>query len=78
MAPALREPERGAVTRRLALASFAALAVALATPAIACPQCAGRSDGGVGAVIALGVMILLPFAIVALAWPAIRRGPAQP
>ena len=59
--------------RRLA---FAAAAL-VPTAAFACPQCAGREGVGVGGVIALGGMILLPFAIVALAWPAIRRGPSR-
>jgi hypothetical protein len=44
--------------------------------AAACPACAGRSDGGSAKVVALGAMILLPFALAAVVVPVIRRGPA--
>jgi hypothetical protein len=42
-----------------------ALAVALlaSAPALACPQCAGREDGGVARGVILGAFILFPFAV---------------
>jgi hypothetical protein len=40
--------------------------------ALACPSCAGNSDGGMGRVIALGAMILLPFVITGFVMHAIR------
>ena len=54
--------------------SIAALVATLA-PAIAgaCPQCAGRSDGGLLGAVVLGVMILSPFIVALLAFPIIRR-----
>lgn len=54
-------------------APLAALAVSLWTPAaLACPACAGNGDGGVGRIVALGAMILLPFAITTFVVRAIR------
>ena len=56
------------------LAAAAALLLLHAVPgtALACPSCA-RGDAGYGPIIALGVMILLPFAIAAAVVPALRR-----
>ena len=56
----------------------AALLSLTAAAASACPQCAGRDDGGVGILLGLGAMILLPFGIVAVIVPVIRRGAAAP
>lgn len=41
--------------------------------AAACPQCATRAGGGVSQVVMLAVMILLPYAVVAVVLRAIRR-----
>lgn len=59
---------------RLAV-SLSALAAALWAPgsALACPACAGNSDGGVAKIVALGAMILLPFAITGFVVRAIRN-----
>jgi len=48
-------------------ATLVALAWGLFVPAIAsaCPVCAQRETGGVGRKIALGLMIFLPFVVVA-------------
>jgi len=49
--------------------------VVLAAPelVLACPACAGNTDGGVGKIAALGAMILLPFAIAGFVVRAIRN-----
>jgi hypothetical protein len=41
--------------------------------AFACPQCAGRSDGGVLGAVILGIMILSPFIVAILVFPVLRR-----
>jgi hypothetical protein len=53
----------------------AVLAAILGAPggALACPACAGNPDGGVAKIVALGVMILLPFAISGFVVRAIRN-----
>ena len=57
--------------------SVATIAFLLATliPAFAaaCPQCAGRSDGGVLGAVILGVMILSPFIVTIVVFPVLRR-----
>ena len=58
---------------RLACASFAI--ALLPSVAEACPSCA-RGKAGPGIVIAIGSMILLPFAITAIVLPVFRRGGA--
>ncbi len=52
----------------LALSAFA-----LPAAAWACPSCAGRSDGGVGRIILLAAVILLPFVVFFVARSVIRR-----
>jgi len=42
-------------------------------PAWACPACAGSGSGGIGRIIVLGGMILLPFAIALTVRYFIRR-----
>lgn len=56
-----------------------ALALALAVPgvALACPACAGNSNGGVEKLVALGVMILLPFVVTTFVVRAIRNTTAR-
>ena len=68
----------GSLVRRAAFALAVAGASCLASPVAACPACAGGGRGNTGVAIALGTMIVIPFAIVALAWPAIKRGPERP
>ncbi len=46
--------------------------------ASACPECASREGAGVGAIVSIGAMIALPFAIAAVIVPVIRRGSAGP
>jgi len=69
------------VTRALqaiapAVTAFAALL--LPRLAAACPMCASRQPGGVARIVALGVMILLPFAIAFVVVRALRRSGALP
>jgi hypothetical protein len=60
---------RAAVSTALALA-----AVALApAAALACPACAGRDGPGMGTLIGVGGMILVPYAVALVAIRAIRR-----
>jgi ABC-type proline/glycine betaine transport system permease subunit len=59
-----------AAARILPLAGLA-LVVGSGT-ALGCPQCAGRDGSALGLVL-LGAMIVSPFAVVAIAWRAIRR-----
>ncbi len=53
----------------------ALLLVTLAVPrvATACPQCAGREDGGIFAGVIIGAMILLPFPLVWFVARLIRK-----
>ena len=48
----------------------------LLVPAVAraCPVCAGREDGGVGQLVALGLFVTFPFAIAAIVARIVRRG----
>lgn len=41
--------------------------------AAACPQCASRAGGGASQVVMLAVMILLPYAVVAVVLREIRK-----
>lgn len=43
--------------------------------ALACPQCAGREDGGVAIGVILGLFIFLPFAVVGVVYRYIRSEP---
>ena len=56
----------------------ALLLASSATAALACPACAGRAGLGAGSLIAMGAMIALPFAVVAIVVPSIRRTPTDP
>ncbi len=49
------------------------LATLMPAFAFACPQCAGRSDGGVLGAVILGIMILSPFIVSIVVFPVIRR-----
>ena len=61
----------GAVPWIAALAMFAAtLAPAVA---LACPTCAGRDGPGLGALLAVGGMILAPYLVALVAVRVIRR-----
>ena len=40
----------------------------------ACPMCASQQPGGVARILALGVMLLLPFSIAFVVFRALRRG----
>ncbi len=51
-------------------ASWALLAPAAA---LACPYCATRSGGSVGLSVALGLFILLPFAVAGVVYSVLRR-----
>lgn len=39
----------------------------------ACPMCAGQQPGGVARIVALGLMLLLPFSIAVVVHRALRR-----
>jgi hypothetical protein len=57
-------------------AARAALAFALSLLprlAAACPMCAGQQPGGTARIVALGLMILLPFSIAVIVFRALRR-----
>ncbi len=58
-----------------ALPAVAALVATLAPKwVLACPVCAGRDDGnGTFTLVALGLMILFPFATVAVVLGVLRR-----
>lgn len=58
------------------LAVFLACALLLAFPRLAeaCPTCAGKEPGGPARIVALGVMILLPFGIAFALWRVLRSG----
>ena len=42
-------------------------------PALACPACAGRDDGGAKTAYLLGSMILLPFGVAGVVLRVLRR-----
>lgn len=44
----------------------------------ACPACSSKGPGGPGVVVALGLMILLPFAILFFVVRALRRATREP
>jgi hypothetical protein len=48
----------------------------LPTAAWACPQCAGRADGGIAQFVALGVFVTFPFALAAVVVRIVKRGEA--
>ncbi len=56
-----------------ARAAFAALAVLAPGVAYACPACAGREEGSMFGIYAMGVMILFPFAVSFIGWRVLRR-----
>jgi hypothetical protein len=56
--------------KRLVAAAIAALAPSAAW---ACPSCAGRDGPGLGALLAVGGMILVPYAVALVAVRVIRR-----
>lgn len=55
--------------------SAAAALTALAVPRLAeaCPMCASQQPGGTARIVALGLMILLPFSIAVVVFRALRR-----
>ena len=52
-----------------------AIAASILAPgaALACPSCAGRDGPGLGALLAVGGMILVPYAVAFVAVRVIRR-----
>jgi hypothetical protein len=60
------------MTSRIAAVACALIAWLMPAVARACPSCAGREDGGVGRIIALGIMILAPFVIAVIVYRVIR------
>jgi len=59
--------------RSAAAASGFFLSIAPAV-AQACPQCAGRADGGAAQLVLLGSFILLPFAVTAVVYKFVKAG----
>jgi len=55
-------------------------AALLSAPAVAlaCPTCANNEGLGARGLITMGLMIALPFAVVAVVVPVLRRGPSDP
>ena len=49
------------------------LVLAIAGDAMACPYCAGRDEGGMGATLVVGAMMIVPFAVVGVVWPIVTR-----
>ncbi|MBD90524.1 MAG: hypothetical protein CL940_09315 [Deltaproteobacteria bacterium] len=47
--------------------------LAIAGDAMACPYCAGRDEGGMGATLVVGAMMIVPFAVVGVVWPIVTR-----
>lgn len=71
------------MTKRFLTFAAALFSVIAASPgvALACPQCAGREDGGWMQTAVLGVFVFLPFGIVWLVYRFIRsegQGGAAP
>jgi hypothetical protein len=60
--------------RRVTTALAALLALVAPAVAAACPQCAGRSDGGIARALVLGAFVMVPFAIVTAVLRVIRAG----
>ena len=60
--------------KRETTALAALLALVAPAAAEACPQCAGRSDGGIARALILGSFVLFPFAIAAVVVRVIRAG----
>ena len=56
----------------------AALVLLLPAAAWACPQCAGKADGGLAQYIALGVFVTFPFAVAAVVMRIVKRGDGAP
>jgi hypothetical protein len=66
----LAQPGRAAAVKRLVAGLCVLLAPSLA---MACPSCAGRDGPGLGALLAVGGMILAPYAVALVAIRVIRR-----
>ena len=49
------------------------MVLAVAGDAMACPYCAGRDEGGIGATLVVGAMMIVPFAVVGVVWPIVTR-----
>ena len=63
-----------AATVRPIIVALALVAATLApAAALACPSCAGRDGPGLGALLAVGGMILAPYAVALVAVRVIRR-----
>ena len=65
-------------TWRTLAALGAGLVAALPAAAQACPQCAGRADGGIAPYVALGVFVTFPFAVAAVVARIVKRGDGAP
>ena len=59
-------------------ASIAAASAALTAlaPAFAhaCPQCAGKADGGIASALVLGAFVFFPFAVVGVVLKVVKHG----
>ena len=62
--------------KRLPLAAVVLLGALGLAPSLAhaCPQCAGRADGGIGQFVALGLFVTFPFALAFVVARVVKRG----
>lgn len=61
-----------ALPARLTAAAAAVGALLAPAAALACPYCATRSGGGIGQSVALGLFLLLPFAVAGVVYSVLR------
>lgn len=66
------------VTARIVAAAAAVLCLLAPRIAAACPSCAGNDGGGIGPIVLLGLMILLPFGIAYVIYRVIRAADSRP
>src|SRR5262245_20653814 len=71
---AVKASSASVATRRVVGRCLAVLMLVLPRLAEACPMCASQQPGGVARIVALGVMMLSPFAMAYVMFRPLRRG----